>query len=246
MINCSLKRGLLTGLVFALVGFIFPVMVFFMASDPTSRQVLFIPCMPAEFILGHFMTMTTWEMAHGGVILIPFVNTFLYGLLGCVIGTLFDIRRYVLACCAILVILAVVSISVLNRRESLKRNQEIESMKVGHEHYLKTNPNEVHSLFWLGVHHFSRTYNYREAKSYFEKVLTLVPPEENSEGHIRSTMLYLVIILKSEGQDEQAKQMYTRFLATQPDFKNNCTLFNLNNRARMTLGLPRLNWETLQ
>lgn len=234
MINANIKRGLLTGLVFSLVGFLLPVMVFFMAHDPTSRKILFIPCMPAEYILGHFMT--TWEMGHGGILYIPFINTLLYGLLGCVIGTLFDIRRYALHCCVIIGILAVVSISIISTRESYKRKQSIEAMKVGYEHRVKIDPTEVHSLFWLGVHHFSRTHNYQEAKNYFEQILTLSPREQY-------TLLYLVIILKSQGQDEQAKQMYTRFLDTQPDLKNDCTLFNLNNDARTKLGLSRLNWE---
>jgi tetratricopeptide (TPR) repeat protein len=244
MIKYNVKRGFLTGLVFALVGFIFPVMVFFMSNDPTTRRILYVPCMPAGYILGHYMT--NWEMAHGGVIYIPFINTLLYGILGCLLGTFSDVRRYVIHFCVAIGTLAIVSISIINARESLKRNQEIESMKAGYEQRLKTNPNEVHSLFWLGVHHYSRTHNYREAKNYFEKVLTLAPPDENSDGYIRSTMLYLVIILKSEGQDEQANQMYTRFLATQPNFKNNCTLFNINNEARMKLGLPQQSWESQQ
>lgn len=237
MTTANIKRGLLSGFVFSLAGFLLPVMVFFMAHDPTSRKILFIPCMPAGYILGRYMT--TWEMAHGGVLYIPFVNTLLYGLLGCVIGTFFDIRRYALHFCVIIGILAVVSISILNTRESYKRKQSIEAMKAGYEQRVKIDPTETHSLFWLGVHHFSRTRNYQEAKNYFEKVLALDPQD-------RYTLLYLVIILKSEGQDEQAKQMYTRFLDTQPDFKNDCTLFNLNNDARTKLGLSRQDWQTKQ
>jgi tetratricopeptide (TPR) repeat protein len=240
MIKFNLKRGLLTGLVFLLIGFFIPVSVF-MADDHTIRRVLYVACMPAGCILERYMT--SMEMAHGGFIYIPLLNAPLYGLLGFVLGIFFDLRRYALYIVVAITLLVIASISVISTRESLKRNQEIESMKKGHESYLKTNPNEIHSLFWLGVHHFSRTQNYKEAKGYFEKVLTLVPPEENAEGYAQSTMLYLVMILKSEGQDEQAKQMYARFQATQPDFKNNCTLFNYNNMARRKLGLPQEAWK---
>jgi tetratricopeptide (TPR) repeat protein len=197
--------------------------------------------MPAGCILERHMT--SMEMAHGGFIYIPFLNAPLYGLLGFVLGIFFNLRRYALYIVVAIVMLVIVSVSVISTRESLKRNNDIQSMKAGHEHLLKNDPNNVHSLFWLGVHHFSRTHNYKEAKGYFEKVLTLVPPEENAEGFAQSTMLYLAMILKSEGQDEQAKQMYARFQATKPDFKNNCTLFNYNNMARMKLGLPQEVWK---
>jgi len=229
----SLKRGLLTGLVFLLIGFFIPVMVF-MADDHAIRRVLYVACMPAGCILERYMT--SMEMAHGGFIYIPFLNAPLYGLLGFVLGIFFDLRRYALYIVVAIAILVIASISVISTRESLKRNQEIESMKAGYEHRLTIDPNEVHSLFWLGVHHFSRTHNYQESKNYFEKILTLAPQEQEA-------MLYLVIILKSEGQDEQAKQMYTRFLGTQPDVTNNCAMFNFNNMARRKLGLPQEVWK---
>jgi cytochrome c-type biogenesis protein CcmH/NrfG len=109
-------------------------------------------------------------------------------------------------------------------------------MKAGYEQYLKTNPTDLRSLYWLGLHHFSRS-NYREAQGYFEKILMLNPQEENSKGYVQPSLLLLAIILKAEGQTEQAKQMYTRFLDTQPDLQNDSPLLNLNNEARMKLGL---------
>jgi len=240
MINYSLKRGLLTGLVFALVGFILGYMVL-TEIGRSNKELIIIPCSPGIGILRLFMT--NMEMGHGGVMCLPLTNALAYGLIGCVIGTFFDIRRYALRCCVAIGVLAVISILLFNTWESFKEKKFIEDMKVGYEQSLKTNPNDINSLFWLGVHHFSRTQNYKEAKGYFEKVLTLVPPGENAEGYAQSTMLYLVMILKSEGQDEQAKQMYARFQATQPDFKNNCTLFNYNNMARRKLGLPQEVWK---
>ena len=241
MIKVNIKRGLLTGLVFLLIGFILGAMVLTTVGQ-LNLKLLIIPCSPGIGILGLFMTQG--EIGHGGVMCLPLTNALAYGLIGCVIGAFFDIRRYALRCCVIFVILAVVSMSAIHAWDGFKRHQFITAMKVGCEHRLKTNPDEIHSLFWLGVHHFSRTRNYQEAKGYFEKILTLVPPKEHSEGYAQTTMLYLVIILKSEGQDEQSQQMYTRFLDTQPDFKTDCTLFNLNNDARTKLGLPRQNWET--
>lgn len=240
MIKYNLKRGLWTGFVFALIGFVLGYMVLTSVGQ-SIIELLIIPCSPGAGILHLFMT--DMAISHGGVMLLPLTNTLTYGLIGFVIGAFLDIRRYALRGCVAIGVLTAVGFLIFNTWESLKRNQEIESMKKGHEHYLKTNPDEVHSLFWLGVHHFSRTQNYKEAKGYFEKVLTLVPPEENAKGYAQSTMLYLVMILKSEGQDEQAKQMYARFQATQPDFKNNCTLFNYNNMARRKLGLPQEAWK---
>jgi tetratricopeptide (TPR) repeat protein len=170
--------------------------------------------------------MTPMEIGHGGAAWIPLVNAIIYGAIGFVLGAFSGSRRNAIRWgtgFAIVLVLGMFAVPAASYVASIQRTARLRD---GFEQRLKEDPKDREALFWMGVHHFSRTSDLREAEGYFRKFVELDRNGSPPSSKVQYSFLYLAIILQAQGLHDQADAMYTEFLNAQPDLENNLVLLN--------------------
>jgi hypothetical protein len=159
----NIKQGIKIGGIFAIFGFLFglPIMN---SLNPLN--------MPGLYILR--ILWSDWEIGHGGFLFNILTNTFCYAIAGFLIGLfsksgnmiLIWVGVFVLSLCSYYFFIYTLPSYKLNQNIMRQLRQEVDDR-------LAKDPNDVYALHWMGVHHLTRTGNYKEAEKYFKKVVDI-------------------------------------------------------------------------
>lgn len=110
----------------------------------------------------------------------------------------------------------------------VRHSRSINELKQAAINKLEADSNDIYALHWMGVHHLTRTGQYREAEKYFRKVVDLESAKGGFSVYGQRGLIYLAIIYQSWGESEQAEEHYQKFIGTNPDFENDLALLNCN------------------
>ncbi len=219
------KRGVLTAAIFAIAGFLlaFAGLCF---AEP-FRSFFTLPRLPGWYALR--LCATPMEIGHGYAFFLPVTNAVVYAVIGFIIGLFSGSQRNATrfgSGMAIIIVLSMLAVPVTRYVNSVQRTA---LQKSEYEQRLREQPDDAKSLHWLGVHHFSRTGDLRQAEEYFRKLVELehnqIPPL-----YRQRSLLYLAMIYQREGRHEKAEEMYMLFVDTHPDLDNDLVLLNYSRQ----------------
>jgi tetratricopeptide (TPR) repeat protein len=200
------------GLIFALLGL---------------YGIIGIPSFPGIWLLSLFFT--GGEIGHGIGTFVLLTNPVLYALVGYIISLLSKSRLHLFVIVGLLLsTLLLSSLYFEYIKPMVRHSNHINQLKQQALDKLQTNPNDIYSLHWMGVHHFTRTGDNQQAGNYFRKI---VDSEMEHDGTLfQHSLIYLAIIYQYQGKLNMAEECYSKFIKTSPDFKTDIVLLNYNNR----------------
>lgn len=217
------KRSAVTTVVFAVVGFVVALLTF--GSFPLINWPGAC-CLSLYLRIMHESIWEEWEYLF-------IANAAVYAVIGCFIGAFTKTNRQTLYITGLFVaIILFGAFSLLCFRECrsyVRRSQSTNELRRSVISKLEVDPNDITALHWMGVHHFTRTGQYQEAEKYFRRVVELEAFGGDSSSYVQRSFIYLAIIYQSWGRHQEAEDFYQKFIATEPDFKNDLVLLNYNN-----------------
>ena len=95
---------------------------------------------------------------------------------------------------------------------------------------VEADPEDIQSLFWLGIHYFRVRGGLVEAERYFTKVLETESDDSQYSMYAQRCLLCLALNHLSQGRTDQADSEYRSFLATDPDLAKDAFLAYWNKR----------------
>ncbi len=217
------KRSAVTTVIFAIAGFVIACLTF--SSVPLVNWPG-ICCLSLYLRIMHESIWEKWEYLF-------IANAVIYGVIGCFIGAFTRTSRQTLYITGLFVIIILVgAFSWLCFREYeryVKHSRSINEWKRLVTNRLEVDPNDIYALYWVGVHHLTRTGQYLEAERCFKKVVDLELTQNVFSSMGQHSLIYLAIIYQSWGRYQEAENFYQGFIATKPDFNNDLALLNYNN-----------------
>ena len=224
--NVSKRKGFITAAIFAIAGLIFATVNFVV-------NAITFPTFPGFFISRIFIG----KWAVGGAfyiypVVIMITNPLFYGIIGYLIGAFSKSRRqifYIAGLFAIVLLLASVYVHAIRPYMArIRHSYSLDQAERQLKEKLETDPNDIIALHWLGVHHLTRTGQYREAEKYFRQVVELEAFEGEFSSYVQRSLIYLAIIYQSWREYDKADNYYRQFIATDPDLEKDLVLLNYN------------------
>ena len=216
------KRGAVTAVTFAIAGFVVAWLT--IGSFPLVNWPGY--CCLSLYL--RIMQRHIWEEWHYLLIANPVV----YGVVGYFIGAFTKTNRqtlYFTGLFSVIVLFGAFSWFFFRGYERYVRHSRSISQGVQQAiKKLEADPNDIFWLHCLGVHHLTRTGQYREAEKYFRKVVDLESAKDGFSVYGQRSLIYLAIIYQSWGESERAEEYYQKFIGTNPDFENDLAFLNLN------------------
>jgi tetratricopeptide (TPR) repeat protein len=159
-------------------------------------------------------------------------NAAVYGVVGYFIGAFTKTNRqtlYFTGLFSVIVLFGAFSWFFFREHERYIRHSRLTNeLKQSATGKLEVDPNDIYALHWMGVHHLTRTGQYREAEKYFRKVVDLESAKGGFSTEGQRSLIYLAIIYQSWGESERAEEHYRKFIGTNPDLENDLVLLNYN------------------
>jgi len=193
--------------------------------------IIGIPSYPGFWLLSLFFT--SGEIGHGIGTFVLLTNPVLYALAGYIISLLSKSRLHLFVIAGLLLSALLLSSLYFEGIEPMvRRSNRTDQLKRQALDKLQTNPNDIYSLHWMGVHHFTRTGDNQQAEKYFRKIVA--SEMEHEETLFQRSLIYLAIIYQDQGKLNMAEECYSKFIKTSPDLKTDTVLLNYNNRYLKT------------
>lgn len=217
------KLGAVTGALFAVGGFVI------VLPDFADWDFAIFP----GAVLTHCLSMLGLIEMHGGCsipVCVIFANAIMYGFAGFLIGAFVKSRKFVFSAMAAFVVFLLFGYCSLHVGREI-RQWQVNRLTARHKQdaimILKEDPNDIYSLYWMGVYHF-RNRQYKEAEEYFRKILDIESDMVCYSLKGQLSLMYLAVMYQSWGQYEKAGQFYQKAIAVDADLYKDLMLFELN------------------
>lgn len=209
------RNGLVSAAAFGIFGLLVSIPLLFNRS----------PLLSAPGVLPLKIFMSSMTLGHGGAAFAIFTNPLCYAAVGFLIGLFLKTRHHVLIAVGIFVVVALVGEGLgsgvrtwITRAEKAR---DIERLKDDALSKLRDDPDDVCSLHWMGVHHFTRTGDDDAAAMYFRRLVEIESRRGRFSGDGRRALIHLALVYQSWGKEKTAQAYFKQFMATKPDLNDN-------------------------
>ena len=216
------RQGCVAAAIYAIAGLAFAYLVVYVKTTP-------LPGAPGLLVLLLFFD--GWEIGHGAIGFIFVTNPLVYAVAGYAVGGFSKSRRqaiYITGSLAIVLLFSSVYLQVV--RPYVRHCRSVRQRTQRLTETLAADPNDMEALFCMGVLRFDSTAEPQLARESFLRVVELEEFGGEFSSYVQRSFLYLALIYQSDQEQDQAERYYKKFLATEPDLKNDLLLLNYNRR----------------